>query len=176
MEHHNKYGFTPTDFDTEEPPTGHHQRFMERLEGKKKAKRRFPYGSVLSVAATILVLLGIWMNIPTGNDKATVHLSAQNRETQQYFSNIICKELDELKKQSSPETKPLIDDALQQLKKLDSDYTKLMAELSEKGENSQIIHAMITNLQTRISFLEKVSEQIDNINKLKSNHHEYQNL
>ncbi|AWI26397.1 anti-sigma factor [Flavobacterium pallidum] len=169
MEYDNKKGFHLSDFDTEEPPMGHHQRFMERLEGHQRNKKRFPYTTVLSIAASIVVLLGIWISFnPMPSDKPMAKLSAENRETQEYFTHVIHKELASLKAASSPETKPILDDAFRQLQELDNDYNKLMKELSEKGENKQIIHAMITNLQTRISFLERVETQIDRIKQFKS--------
>lgn len=169
MENKNKFGFSVSDFDIEEPPMGHHQRFMDKLNGIEKKKRKFPYRTVLSLAASIVILLGLWMNFNTATpEKPLAKLSPENRETQEYFSSVIRKELAALKQESSPETKPILDDAFRQLGQLDHDYNKLMKELSEKGENRQIIHAMITNLQTRISFLEKVETQIDNIKQFKS--------
>jgi hypothetical protein len=38
------------------------------------------------------------------------------------------------------------------MRTLDSDYTKIIKELETNGESKQIIYAMISNLQTRISF------------------------
>ncbi|AWA30684.1 hypothetical protein HYN48_11635 [Flavobacterium magnum] len=169
MEYHNKNGFNMPDFDIEEPPMGHHQRFLDRLDGNLKSKKRFPYRMVMAVAASIVIFLGLWMNFqPVSNEKPMAKLSAENRETQEYFSNVIRMELASLRKESSPEAKPILDDAFRQLESLDHDYNKLMKELSEKGESKQIIHAMITNLQTRISFLERVETQIDRIKQFKS--------
>jgi arginine decarboxylase-like protein len=169
MENNNKNGFRVSDFDIEAPPMGHHQRFMERLNGNEKKKRQFPYRTVLSIAASIVILVGIWINFnPAVTEKPLAKLSPENRETQEYFSSVIRKELAALKQESTPEAQPILDDAFRQLKELDNDYNKLMRELAEKGENRQIIHAMITNLQTRISFLEKVETQIDNIKQFKS--------
>jgi hypothetical protein len=58
------------------------------------------------------------------------------------------------------------------MEELEKDYEKLTAELLKNGENKKIIHAMITNLQTRIRFLEEVMANIENIKKLKEQHHE----
>ena len=77
-----------------------------------------------------------------------------------------------MKKEQTPETRKLVHDALHHMQELENDYNKLTRELAEKGESKQIIHAMITNLQTRISFLEEVLTQIENIKKLKENYHE----
>jgi galactokinase/mevalonate kinase-like predicted kinase len=89
-----------------------------------------------------------------------------------YFSGIIEKELAKVEKQNTPETKQLVKDALYRMHALEEDYNNLTKELQENGENKKIIHAMITNLQTRISFLEEVLTQIENIKKIKQNYHE----
>jgi len=55
-----------------------------------------------------------------------------------------------------------------QMKILDEDYEKIKQELLKNGENKQIIHAMIRNLQTRISFLENVLEHLESNEKLQN--------
>ena len=47
------------------------------------------------------------------------------------------------------------------MKVLDQDYEKIIKELETNGESKQIIYAMISNLQTRISFLQTVLEHIE---------------
>ena len=61
------------------------------------------------------------------------------------------------------------------MQELEADYEKITHELADKGENKQLIHAMITNLQTRISFLEDVLTKIENIKKIKESYHEDNN-
>jgi archaellum component FlaC len=99
-------------------------------------------------------------------------MSPKNREAQEYFSLVIKKELAQVEKENTPATKKLVSDALLRLDRLEKDYNTLADELQQKGESKKIIHAMITNLQTRISFLEEVLTQIENIKKIKENYHE----
>ncbi|MNE77255.1 hypothetical protein D3C80_1735540 [compost metagenome] len=54
------------------------------------------------------------------------------------------------------------------MKVLDRDYEKIITELQKNGENRQIIYAMISNLQTRISFLQTVLQRIEENEKLKN--------
>jgi len=156
-------------WDHEEPILGHQQRFLDRLD---KPKNKFSYKSVLSIAASIIIVLGIFIKYNDVSEKQVAVLSPETKETQQYFNSIIKNELAELKKESDPESKKIIEDALTQMDLFDKDYKKLTTELSDKGENKQIIHAMIINLQTRISFLQNVETQIENIKKIKANYHE----
>jgi len=161
-------------WDTEEPILGHQQRFMEKLA---KPKKKFPYKTVFSIAASIIILLGIFIKYETAPQKSQIAvMSPEVKETHMYFNSIIKKELAMLKKENSPESKHIVEDALRQMDLLDNDYRKLTTELAEKGESKQLIHAMITNLQTRISFLEKVEKQIEFIKEIKANYHEKNTL
>jgi mannitol-specific phosphotransferase system IIBC component len=160
-------------WDTEHPALGHQERFLNRLEGKKK--QRFPFKIAMPVAAAVAILLGLFIlfnPMQDNNDVALNKMSPQAKETQMYFSSIIAKELAKVEKENSPETQRIVHDALTRMQQLESDYDMLTNELQEKGENKKILHAMITNLQVRMTFLEKVLTQIENIKKIKENHHE----
>jgi DNA-directed RNA polymerase beta' subunit len=164
------FGNLSGQWDVQEPPMGHHHRFMDRLEGKKK-RGFFPLKALVPIAAAFAVMLTLVLTygLPQAQPpKAKV--SPQVKETQMYFASIIEKEMGKIKKEQTPETKKMVQDALHHMQELEQDYDKLTRELVEKGESKQIIHAMITNLQTRISFLEEVLTQIENIKKLKENY------
>ena len=77
-----------------------------------------------------------------------------------------------VQKENSPETKKIVQDALVHMQLLEKDYDKITHDLAQKGENKQLIHAMITNFQTRISFLEDVLVKIENVKKIKESYHE----
>lgn len=160
-------------WDVEEPALGHQDRFLDRLERSKKKK--FSYRLLIPVAAAALILFGLFINHkpeqPATQD-ALAKVSPKVRETQVYFAAIIEKEMAKVEKENSPETKKLVKDALFHMQELENDYDKLAQELLKKGENKQIIHAMITNLQTRISFLEEVMTRIENTKKLKEQYNE----
>lgn len=159
------------EWDTYEPPMGHHHRFMERLEGKKK-RSLFPIKVLMPIAAALVIMATLVITYGLPQPQPKPHVSPQVAETQMYFATIIEKEMGKVKKEQTPETRKLVHDALHHMQELENDYNKLTRELAEKGESKQIIHAMITNLQTRISFLEEVLTQIENIKKLKENYHE----
>ena len=162
-------------WDTEEPNLGHQERFIDRLSGRKKSKRKgLLYRFALPAAAAVALLTGILFtyNQSGGTDVQVAAISPKTAQTQMYFASIIEKELAKVEKENSPETKKLVQDALYHMQELERDYEKITHELAEKGENKQLIHAMITNLQTRISFLEDVLTKIENIKQIKENYHE----
>jgi len=166
------FGHFDGQWDMEHPELGHQERFLNRLESKKK--KRFSLKIAGPVAAAIAIMLGLFIVFESGygNSMALNKMSPQAKETQVYFSSIIQKELAKVEKENSPETQRVVTDALIHMKQLESDYDNLTQELQEKGENKKILHAMITNLQVRITFLEKVLVQIENIKKIKESHHE----
>lgn len=160
-------------WDTEHPNLGHQERFLNRLEGKKK--QRYTFKIAVPVAAAIAVLLGLFIffnPMQHNNSTALNKMSPQAKETQLYFSAIIEKELAKVEKEDSPETQRIVSDALKRMQQLENDYMLLTTELQENGENKKILHAMITNLQVRITFLEKVLVQIENIKKIKETRYE----
>ncbi|WP_297334444.1 hypothetical protein [Flavobacterium sp.] len=165
-------------WDNEEPAFGHENRFLAKLEGKQKKKRNRLATTFAPVAATIALMLGIWFIYiqSPAKDETIGKLPPKVAQTQEYFALVIEKELAKVENENSPETRQLVKDALYRMSVLEKDYEKLTEELLKKGENKKIIHAMITNLQTRISFLEEVLIQIENIKKIKDNYNENNNI
>ena len=155
-------------WDFDEPIIGHEKRFLAKLEHRQPKQEKFPLRLVASVAL-LLGSMTLWFFI---NQKTTAELSLETQKTQDYFSAVIEKELVDLKSKENPENKKIIEDALQQLEILEADYEKLKAEIADKGENKQIIYALLTNMQTRISFIQTVMEQIEHIHQLKQKNHE----
>lgn len=152
-------------WDFETPNQGHEKRFLDKLKKKQPKKKRnwIP----LSIAASLLFGFGFLYLNYISEKKQEVSFSPQVQETHDYFSSVINAELETLKKKETPQSKALINDALKQMEALEKDYENLKQEIIKNGENKQIIYAMITNMQTRISFIKSVLDQVETINKLK---------
>ncbi len=153
-------------WDFETPNQGHEKRFLDKLKKKHPKKKRnwIP----LSIAASLLFGFGFLYLNYTSENKKEVTFSPQVQETHDYFSSVLNAELEMLKKKETPQNKTLINDAMQQMEALEKDYENLKQEIMKNGENKQIIYAMITNMQTRISFIKSVVDQVEMINKLKT--------
>lgn len=156
-------------WDTETPRLGHIDRFSKKLNAEQVQKKKW---MPLSLAASLLLIIGIIgfyqlknENQPTNQWK---NASAQTKETHDYFTSVVEKELTDLKSKQTPETKPIINDALIQMKIFDLDYQKIINELQKNGDTKQLLHAMILNFQSRISFLEEVIKKIEIINHQKN--------
>jgi len=163
-------------FDTEEPESGHRQRFLEKLQAgqSKNQALRFRSGNwwkTLGIAASLalLCMLGIRLFAPAPSlDEQVASISPEISKTNLYFTSLIEEQVRELESESSPETKKLIDDTLLQMKKLETNYQKLEQDLLRGGNSKMILSAMITNFQTRIDLLQDVMAKIDTIKTYKS--------
>ncbi|MDA6068862.1 anti-sigma factor [Flavobacterium sp. AC] len=145
----------------------HQVDFLHKLNKKKQPKKK--NNAVWAIAASIVVLLGI--SLFYNNNEKPKEFKFASKETQRtdsIFSILIDNELVKLKEKSSPENEQIINDALKQMKVFDADYTKIIKEVQKNGENKQIIYAMISNLQTRISFLQTVLQRIEENEKFKN--------
>jgi len=163
--------FGNQNWDTETPHPGHEERFLKKLRKSKTKKKNVWLPSL--IAASLLLCFGLSVLYNQKQQSKKVVLSPQVQETQDYFSSVIRTELSELKKQETPVSKALIKDALLEMAVLEKDYERLKLEILKKGENKQIIYAMLTNMQTRISFIQSVLEQVETIN---NNYHENNNI
>ena len=152
-------------WDFEEPNLGHEKRFLDKLKKQQPKKKKFNW-LPMSIAASLLLGFGILIFNYTNNQTEEVVFSPQVQETHDYFSSVINNELATLKKNETPQSKALINDAMNEMESLEKDYQNLKEEIAKNGENKQIVFAMITNMQTRISFIKSVLEQVEDINKI----------
>ena len=158
-----------TNWDFENPENGHEKRFLEKLNVAQPKKRNW---IPLSLVASLFLSFGVLLYFYSNLQQEEVLLSPQVQETHDYFSSVIQSELKSLKEQKNPQTTLLISDALNEMKKLETDYEKLKKEIAKNGENKQVVFAMITNMQTRISFLQTVLEQVEQLNNFNTNTNE----
>ncbi len=166
-------------WDLAEPKQGHKARFLEKLEARPQEKGIFNlrfYWKPLAVAASVLLIATVMLSRKQGSSGELANISPKMEQTQDFFTAAITHELYEINAQRSPETKKLVDDALVKLDELERDYKKLKKDLVNSGEDKRVIHAMITNFQTRIDLLDQVMAQMEKINKLKNQNDEKQLL
>jgi hypothetical protein len=152
-------------WDFEEPKFGHEKRFLDKLKKQQPKKKKYNWIPT-SIAASLLFSMGILIFIYSKNQTEEVAFSPQVQETHDYFSSIINNELATLKKRETPQSKVLINDAMKEMESLEKDYQNLKDEIGKNGENKQIVFAIITNMQTRISFIKSVLEKVEDINKI----------
>ncbi|WP_411031785.1 hypothetical protein [Spongiimicrobium sp. 3-5] len=162
-------------FDLEEPAAGHQHRFLTKLEDSKDMastiKKRNSWWKPLSIAASIAILFSVGIgiyNLEPTKDEQVAEISPEVSQTQYYFASLIEEQVKLLESESTPETKKIIEDTMVQLKKLETNYTRLEQDLLNGGNSKLILSAMITNFQTRIDLLQDVLNQVDQIKTLKN--------
>lgn len=153
-------------WDVHEVNSDHQLDFLNKLNNKQPKRKNYSF--VTAIAASIVLMLGISLFYKSEKPKEFKFASKETQRTDSIFSILIDNELVKLKEKSSPENEQIINDALKQMKVFDADYQKIINELQKNGENKQIIYAMISNLQTRISFLQTVLKRIEENENLKN--------
>jgi hypothetical protein len=172
------FGKLEGSFDVSSPPKGHRERFQERLgssAGASGPRKQGSWWRNLSIAASIALLLSasvfLFQKEPS-MEARVARISPEVSETSQYFAGLVTRQVRELQKMGSPETQPMIADALKQLETLEKDYRKLEEDLVAGGNSKFILSAMIQNFQTRIDLLQEVMERVEEIKQFKNESHE----
>ncbi len=173
--------FEGINFDIEEPHSGHRDRFFKKLDEQSdiqngSGKVRRLWTPIIAIAASFLLaffLLGEFFgNDISAKNSDLASISPEMKQTQEFYTGLISRELNTLKEEKSPETEAIVNDALKQMEKLEKEYADLRVDLMESGKDNRVIHAMIQNFQKRIDLLNTVLTQIENIKTLKNNNHE----
>ncbi|WOD43844.1 hypothetical protein [Hwangdonia lutea] len=168
------------DFDVDAPSADHKQRFLNKLNEdgalqlvKVDKQWRRLLKPLIGVAASLALLFALFIGLnknEVSNDLASV--SPKMAETQSFFASTIAEELSKIEKESSPETKILIEDTMRRMKALETEYESLKNDLSESGDDNRVIYAMISNFQNRIALLQNALQQINTIKQFKNVNHE----
>jgi len=161
------------EFDIEMPNLNHQQRFLDKLNNQDKTgvlpfTKLSYWKPFISIAASVVLLVALFFGTQqevSAKDLASV--SPEMAQTQNFFTSVISNELAKLENETTPETEILVKDAMKQIEALESEYELLKQDLSESGEDSRVIYAMISNFQNRIDLLQNVLQKIEEIKQLK---------
>jgi len=163
-------------FNVQDTPKGHQHRFLDKLNNKptEESKPTHYLRRVIAIAAVLAIIVtisGLFVNTDAkAADLASV--SPEMEQTQSFFTSTINTELKTLKGFNDPETKVLVQDALNQLEILESKYELLKKDLVESGNDKRVIYAMISNFQNRIELLEQVINKIEEVKNLNTQKNE----
>lgn len=168
---------------------GHEDRFMSKLEQELPEQPRKHLYLWWSVAASIVVVLGLGIyflsfqgekeesitpqlveqenNPKNVNTLSLGDLSPEFKKIEDYYVANINLELSDL--EFNQKDKALVDGYMDRLGELDEEYRRLNQELNEIGPNDDTISALIGNLQLRLQLLQKLKTKL---NQLKSSENE----
>lgn len=160
-------------------PENHQERFLEKLEvALPNAPRKHTF-SMLHIAASVVVFLGLGfatynyfqpnidisptvVTTKTTETKTLGDVSPGLKKVEDYYLASINLELSKMK--YTPETKDVFDGYLQQLSELDEEYKRLSLELTESGPTELTINALIDNLKFRLNLLYRLRSQLKEFN------------
>lgn len=160
-------------FDLEEPNIGHFNRFEAKLVRKTERPKIVQWNPKtwkwLAVAASIALLLMLFIGVPQQEQGMQLaEVSPEMEETQSFFISTIENELESINAQRTNDNQEIIDNALAHLKELEEEYQQLTIELENSNQDKRIVYAMINNFRQRIEVLQTLLQQLDEINKIKS--------
>lgn len=193
-----KEWFAEQDFNTESLPSGHRNRFLEKLDtaceeeyqeddvnapdindldGLHEDKKVITMNSWFkwSLVAGLALLLGFaGFNFPVDDsiNDGLSSVSPEMAQAQDFFTNTINLELEKLNKEQSPDTERIIADTKTTLNKLEADYKSIKADFKINNDSKAVIAAMIQNFQNRIDLLETALEQIEQLKNFKEQDNE----
>ncbi len=162
-------------FDVEETPQGHQNRFFDKLKAQEnaieKTSKKTNWWKPLSIAASIAVIVAVgslfFNKAPKDAELSSVSIEMQ--ETQSFFTTAINKELETLKSYDDPELKQIINETLTEIESLEAQYKNLKVDLLQSGNDKRVVTAMIANFQNRIELLQGVIDIIEDIKIQKNN-------
>lgn len=149
------------DFDIHEPQLGHEDRFLRKLNRKEETKKSNFSWKWLSIAASVILLIGFYLGSTFNDSPPNNMLSSEMAETELFFINTINQELKEIEGHRNIENESIIEDALEQIEELEDQFKNFSDELKNIGNEKQIIQGMISNYQQRLQILEKLLFQLD---------------
>jgi|GEM_PF-280496 len=168
-------------FDFLEPQEGHQLRFQAKLEDQTQVvytiRKRVNWWRPLAIAASIALIgvLGIGLvNLQTGSsvENQVAEIAPELPETRLHFANLVENQLNSFEQYRNEDTEKLVQDAMQQMSRLESDYLRLEQELISGGNKEVIMQAMIQNFQSRMDILNSYMTKIKMIDQFKTNNDE----
>ena len=164
-------------FDEKEPLEGHFDRFRQKMESRKPARKvnLFMVGAAAAIAGLILTgtLSLVYNNTSLSsynkNELSLSSLSPELKEVESYYKGQInnrYNQIKTLKSDASPEVQEEINKTINDM---DFGYYMLKKDLSQSPKQERIISAMIEQYQTRIEMLDQILRTLQSISKINSN-------
>jgi len=164
-------------FDSAEPSEGHFDKFEKMLMATKANKTRSTvWPTLLKVAAIaiLIILSGLYVTehfilktIPVANNQST-----EFNEAQQYYIQLVDQRIgtiEQMKSNMTSEQKELL---IQELSDMDEMFKKLQNDSKEMPNDPRIIQAMLQHYQMKIDILNRIVNDLKNVQYLNPQNHE----
>ncbi|WP_127844663.1 hypothetical protein [Psychroflexus aestuariivivens] len=157
----------------------HLNKFESKLNRNFKNKKDFStYYKVASVVVILLLSSIILHYYTTSSEVITEEtpmklgdISPELQQLENFYLTSINYELATL--ETDHNFDEVVDDYLEELKIIDSEYQDLQDELNENGVNENLIDAMLKNLQLRLELLQNLKSQLNDLKTLNNENNSY---
>ncbi|MBT3209673.1 MAG: hypothetical protein HN704_05160 [Bacteroidetes bacterium] len=162
-------------FDSFEPDEGHFRRFMNRISIENPREIKFPINEFVKIAAIFIFIFGVSLifitNIKENADNLSEiqeiclsDISDYYEEIEVFYCSKIEQKLKVLTKISYFDSKIKNEFLSKEFQEIETSYSELQKELGANGDDSRIIEAMIRNYQIKTELLDKIINELNNIN------------
>jgi hypothetical protein len=157
---------------------GHDARFLQKLDKELPKKKHFRRFNFLSIAASVVVMLGLSYGAfqffqvatpditepivaETSDLKSLGDVSPDFKKVEDYYLASINLELSKVK--LTAENKELFDGYIKRLKELNEEYQRLTIELNENGPNEETLDPLINNLKFRLNLVLRLKDKLQEL-------------
>ena len=157
-------------FDSSLPDNGHFERFKEKLNAQNKRnkwqilKTNYSIAAVVSfflISAVLLSLIFNYSNTQKVYEQgSTVYLTSEFIETQNYYINEIEESIKTFEQLNCKNADIDKQEIIMELQAFDNTELELQNELKLNANNQIILNAMISNMQEKAEFLDKVINSV----------------
>jgi len=165
--------FNRQKFDTEEPPSGHMERFGHKLhhQPSRSLFSRIPYALKAAVVLLLVALSSILIyeqaRIYYASQRVFTILDISNEfeEAEVYYTSLINNKYQEINRLNTedPKQKEML---LSELEEMDKLFHSLQKDFQSNPNDQRVIHAMISHYQLKLEVMSEIISQLEEVNQL----------
>jgi len=164
-------------FDSAEPIAGHFDRFQAKLKQEEKKVIDFSWKSMLKVAsvAILVVLSGLYIKDQLFKFVPELPITQVNKEfneTEEYYISLVNQQIGELEQMDNTLSKEQHIMLKGEMTKMDNMYKKLQIDLEAMPNDPRIMQAMLQHYQMKIEVLNRIINNLNNVQQLNYPNHE----
>lgn len=167
-------------FDSAEPSQGHFNRFEQALISQNATKSRsIVWSQLLKVAsiAILVILSGLYVteHFILNNNSESVIATNENREfndAQQYYMHQVNQSIVQIEQMEgfmNAEQKQMLAD---EMTEMDEMYKRLIKDYNAMPNDDRIIQAMLNHYQMKMDILNRITNDLKNVQQLKTQNYE----
>lgn len=160
--------------DTEEPASGHMERFRKRLRPELKRSRALNFRYAIQIAASIAIILASGVVIVKSSKGGSKIAAAPAVEEFQEARNFYAVQVNE--RYENLEAIPFDSDLekeilLEELSEMDSYYKELLNELNANPGDERVMNALLQHYQIKLQVMDQIIGQLEQF----KTHNNYEN-